>query len=111
MVMGCASHTPKSAPPIAQAPAPLPPPPAPVSFNVWNGVDLHWLGDAVPTMDRGVSWGVPWPQGTIQPATTFALKDAGGNDVPIQTWPLAYWPDGSIKWTAVAATIGAGADE
>ncbi len=57
-------------------------------------------------MDRGVSWGVPWPQGTIQRTTTFALADSNGNNVPIQTWPLAYWPDGSIKWTGVAAVIG-----
>ena len=111
MVMGCASHTMKSAAPIAQAPAPVPAPPPAASFDVWNGVDLHWLGGAAPAMERGVAWGVPWPRGTIQRATTFALKDAGGNDVPIQTWPLAYWPDGSIKWTGIAATIGAGAGE
>jgi hypothetical protein len=24
--------------------------------------------------------------------------------VPLQTWPLAYWPDGSIKWTGHAIT-------
>ena len=47
MIMGCASHTMKSAAPIAQAPAPVPAPPPAASFDVWNGVDLHWLGGAV----------------------------------------------------------------
>ena len=34
------------------------------------------------------------------------LATANGQAVPVQTWPLAYWPDGSVKWTghAIAAT-------
>ena len=24
----------------------------------------------------------------------------------IQTWPLAYWPDNSLKWTGVSAVVG-----
>jgi hypothetical protein len=99
VLVGCAAQA--ARPPTA-APAPV----APASFDVANGVEVHWLDGAPPAGARGVSWGVPWPRATIQKATTFALKDAHGNDVAIQTWPLAYWPDGSIKWTAVAATIG-----
>ncbi len=78
-----------------------------MSFDVWKGVDLHWLDGAAADDDRGVSWGVPWPQGTIQKDDDVSRsRDADGNNVPIQTWPLAYWPDGSIKWTGVAAVIG-----
>jgi hypothetical protein len=33
------------------------------------------------------------------------LRPSGrGPQLPLQTWPLAYWPDGSLKWTAHAAT-------
>jgi hypothetical protein len=37
---------------------------------------------------------------------TFRAKSADGAAVALQTWPLAYWPDGSLKWTAHA--VGAG---
>ena len=75
-------------------------PAAPETFDVSKGVDLHWLDGTPPPVARGVSWGVPWPEGAIQKDTTFGLTGENGSNVPIQTWPLAYWPDGSIKWTA-----------
>lgn len=28
--------------------------------------------------------------------------------VPLQSWPTAFWPDGSVKWTAHAAVFGKG---
>jgi PcRGLX-like protein C-terminal alpha/alpha toroid domain/PcRGLX-like protein central beta sandwich domain/PcRGLX-like N-terminal RIFT barrel domain len=69
-----------------------------------QGVQLHWLDGSPPAVAQGVSWGVPWPAGKIQKEQTFALRDASGKDVAVQSWPLAYWPDGSIKWTGFAAT-------
>src|SRR5580658_2443101 len=107
LAFGCASHTAHVAAPIAQT-APPPAPLPPVSFDIYRGIELHWLDNTPPTMERGVSWGVPWPQGAGQRTSTFAMVDGLGKDVPIQTWPLAYWPDGSIKWTAVAAVLGPG---
>src|SRR6185312_15105453 len=32
----------------------------------------------------------------------LALADSSGAPVPVQSWPLAYWPDGSLKWTGHA---------
>jgi len=29
----------------------------------------------------------------------FALATADGKALPLQTWSLAYWPDGSLKWS------------
>src|SRR5690606_6534417 len=29
-----------------------------------------------------------------------------GEKIPLQTWPLGYWPDGSLKWTGHAAPSG-----
>lgn len=71
-------------------------------------VTLHWLGGTAPTTPAGVSWGVPWPKGALQPQQTLVLKTADGDAVPLQTWPLAYWPDGSIKWSGEAIAAPAG---
>jgi YetA-like protein len=75
-----------------------------------EAVALQWLEKSVPTVDEGVSFGVPWPQGAVSRQTQFTLTDAKGLGVPLQTWPLAYWPDGSLKWTghaAASADLGA----
>jgi hypothetical protein len=66
-------------------------------------VVLHWLDQSAPAVPQGVSWGIPWPQGAVNKQTTFALTD-GGAALAVQSWPLAYWPDGSVKWTGFAAT-------
>jgi len=47
---------------------------------------------------QGISWGVPWPRGTVAEGTSFALADG----TPVQSWTTATWPDGSIKWSAHA---------
>jgi hypothetical protein len=105
IVAGCSSHSARN--PVVPAPAPeVIAPAAPETFDVSKGVDLHWLDGTPPPVARGVSWGVPWPEGAIAKNTTFGLTGENGSNVPIQTWPLAYWPDGSIKWTAVSAEIG-----
>jgi hypothetical protein len=74
-----------------------------------DGVDLHWL-DGRPTATTGTAWGVPWPRGQVAAGTAFALKDSGGGQVPVQSWPLAYWPDGTLKWTGHAVSSSALAD-
>jgi hypothetical protein len=66
---------------------------------------VRWLGDQPPAATSGVSFGVPWPEGAVQPAEVVTLRN-GEDRVAAQTWPLAYWPDGSIKWTAVATVLG-----
>jgi hypothetical protein len=70
-----------------------------------DDVELHWLEGRVPPVSNGVTWGVPWPRGRLAKDTTFALRTATGEAVPVQNWPLACWPDGSLKWTA--HTVGA----
>lgn len=70
-----------------------------------NGVPLNWLGNVAPIHNQGVTWGVCWPKGKIQREGGFLLQSADKLDIPVQNWPLAYWPDGSIKWTGHA--IGA----
>ena len=71
-------------------------------------VTLDWLEDGGLGAAPGSTVGVPWPKGAYQPDQTFALTDADGKAVPVQSWPIAYWPDGSLKWSAHAVSSGSG---
>jgi hypothetical protein len=73
--------------------------------NGTNPIILHWLDNAASS--TGVTWGVPWKQGQLRKITGFVLKNEDSNVIfQVQSWPLAYWPDGSIKWTAHASVPG-----
>ena len=72
-----------------------------------SSVPLSLLGNGPLTMSTGVSWGVPWAQGAIARGSNFNLG-AQGSSLPLQSWPLAYWPDGSIKWTGLATVLPVG---
>ena len=67
---------------------------------------VKWLAET-PELSQGQSWGIPWTKGAVTKDRTFVLKAASGKTFPIQTWPLAYWPDGSIKWSGMAASLPA----
>ncbi|MEU2056546.1 Tat pathway signal sequence domain protein [Streptomyces bungoensis] len=71
-------------------------------------VTLDWLEDGGLGAAPGSTVGVPWPMGAHEEGQGFAVTDADGKDVPVQSWPLAYWPDGSLKWTAHAVASGSG---
>lgn len=66
-------------------------------------VTLHWLEGRAPAGGAEVTWGVPWPRGQLSRGAGFSLATVAGEAVPVQSWPLAYWPDGSLKWTGHAA--------
>jgi hypothetical protein len=70
------------------------------------GVTVNWVGDT-PALPTGVSWGVPWPQGTVAKSQAFSLAGPDGKVLPLQTWPLAYWPDGSLKFSGFATVANA----
>ena len=72
-----------------------------------TSVTLKWLDGAAPAAPESVSWGVPWPKGALQKTDSLALTTADGKPVPVQTWPLACWPDGSVKWSGQAIVSGA----
>ncbi|MFT4089440.1 MAG: Tat pathway signal sequence domain protein [Asticcacaulis sp.] len=58
---------------------------------------LDWMEKRPPSRFDGTTLGVPWPKGMIKAGTSFRL-----GEIPVQSWPLAYWPDGSLKWTGHA---------
>ncbi|KAI5859529.1 hypothetical protein GGS23DRAFT_311986 [Durotheca rogersii] len=64
-------------------------------------VAVRWIGDA-PALNKGVTFGLPWPKGKY-PADTTTFKGAGDDQgVELESWVTAYWPDGSFKWTGHA---------
>lgn len=72
-------------------------------------VELKWLSHT-PDGKTGVTWGVPWKKGERRPDARFSARGGSGETVPVQTWPLAVWPDGSLKWSAHAAVLETGAE-
>ncbi len=74
-----------------------------------SAVPLHWIGDT-PEQDKAVSFGVPFDEGDVFPTTPLQLKVNEYQNLPVDTWPLAYWPDGSVKWSGVAGVIPAGTE-
>ena len=71
---------------------------------------LRWL-EGVPAEQPGATLGVPWPRGAVPAGSTFGLRDTAGVAVPVQSWPLATWPDGSLKWSAHALPADGGRTE
>ncbi|MEO5958086.1 MAG: Tat pathway signal sequence domain protein, partial [Opitutaceae bacterium] len=69
-------------------------------------VQINWLGNTPAPVPAGVSWGVPWPKGAVPKEQKFSLKAADGKALPLQSWALAYWPDGSLKWSGFATVAG-----
>ena len=87
--------------------------PAVALTNPGPGAWARWLDGRAPATNTGATWGVPWPHGKHKHTVAhFSLREPGGAAIPLQSWPLAFWPDGSLKWTAhalpVDAKLGAG---
>lgn len=59
-----------------------------------------------PAMAVGTTFGVPMHRGALSVKTPVHLRRQDDVVMPAQTWPLAYWPDGSVKWIGVAAVLG-----
>ena len=68
-----------------------------------DNILIKWIdGQAPAEISGGSTWGMPFPRGTVPGVEALAVADANGARVPSQAWPLATWPDGSLKWAGVA---------
>lgn len=71
--------------------------------------NLKWL--VAPkdheALSNEVSFGMPWQKGLYQPGQAFVIEGKG-RVYPLDSRETAFWPDGSLKWTAhsVAGDIG-----
>lgn len=64
---------------------------------------LNWLdGEAPAELPGGTTWGMPFTRGSLTGVDGITVSDADGRPVPSQAWPLATWPDGSLKWAGIA---------
>lgn len=72
----------------------------------YSNVNLRWLSGNPPPIKTAVSWGVPWPKGVIKTDQQFILTNSANDTLPLQSWPLAYWPDGSLKWVGYSTVAG-----
>jgi len=57
---------------------------------------IKWL-ESQPKIKRGINWGVPWEKGDLS-VEEFKKSEYRLSE-PLQSKIMAYWPDGSIKWT------------
>lgn len=69
-------------------------------------VEVHFL-EGSPAVGTGVAFGLPYAKGAVQKGEAFGVQ--GGQ--ALQSWPLAYWPDGSVKWMGFAGVSAAGMKE
>lgn len=58
-----------------------------------------------------VRWGVPLPQGLVDPDEPLRLVDAAGVVLPTQARDLAQWPDGSRRWVLLDTVADLAPDE
>jgi len=67
---------------------------------------LRWIGGS----GQGcTTFGVPFARGEVNVAQ-FRLTTDKGQNLDYDTWTLARWPDGSIKWLAFATRVPQGTD-
>lgn len=69
-----------------------------------NNPTLSWLGKK-PQINKGLTWGIPWKKGQLHKTDPLKLVNAVQEEIPLQSWPTAFWPDGSVKWTAHAVSL------
>jgi hypothetical protein len=64
---------------------------------------LNWLDGGAPAgLSGGTTWGMPFARGSLAGTGDISVWDAAGRTVRSQAWPLATWPDGSLKWAGIA---------
>ena len=48
-------------------------------------------------------WGGVWERGSVSADVHFRLMGEDGGEIPVQSSVRAYWPDGSVNWSAHTA--------
>ncbi|MFD0047551.1 Tat pathway signal sequence domain protein [Pseudarthrobacter scleromae] len=68
-----------------------------------DSTPIKWIDGGAPAeISSGTTWGMPFARGSVPAAEALSVTDAGGSTVASQSWPLATWPDGSLKWAGIA---------
>ena len=64
-------------------------------------MELHRMENR--SRDGYAVWGGAWKKGSVPADAAFRLKDEMGTEIPVQSSVRAWWPDGSVKWSAHTA--------
>lgn len=74
-------------------------------------VAIKWVKRASANAGASVpaTFGVPFAPGEVTKAD-FSITTPDGTPLTTDTWTLAQWPDGSIKWQAFSAIVPVAAD-
>ncbi len=67
-------------------------------------IKFNWLGGRVS--GGNVTFGVPHRKGEVKDSNAL-VTEQDGEVVISQNKPVAYWEDGSVKWTSVSAVLSA----
>ena len=67
-------------------------------------IDFKWLAPRAQKT-APVTFGAPWARGALKKGEGLAMIASDGAPVAAQTKNTAYWPDGSVKWTAHSAVL------
>jgi hypothetical protein len=73
-------------------------------------ISLKLLDGKPLAFNSGVSFGVPYPEGAVKKTDSFNLSSQDKR-LPTQSWPLAFWPDGSIKFVGLATVVPANSSD
>lgn len=65
-------------------------------------IDVRWLDAPPERLQTASAFGVPFTRGQVESTGNLTLADETGQILPAQFWPMATWPDGSLKWAGVA---------
>jgi len=70
-----------------------------------EAIELNDIMGVKRSDGEGITFGVPFAMGELKEEETLVLKQ-DKNILPSDQWTLASWPDGSVKWKAIAAVKG-----
>ena len=68
-----------------------------------KSIKMHWLEGR--SKYGYVTFGVPFDKREVKSDASISLTDDNGNQIPCSAAPIAYWPDGSVKWMSCSADI------
>ncbi len=71
-----------------------------------DSATIHWLEKVPSTSNYSATLGVPWPKGLVKGDQKLKVVGKDGSSIEAQSWPIAYWPDGTLKWSAHAFLPG-----
>lgn len=81
----------------------------PLSDDLSLPVKLRLIAPAdIPATGFPLTCGLPFPPGLLRDAGKLGLRGPGGQELPVQTEPTAWWPDRSLRWVTVHTLLPPG---